>query len=232
MTKKLGEKWVTPLTSEPDVISKYTEKLGLDLSSANFFDIYGFVPDLYSFTPQPVYAVIFLYPIGEKDGPLESRHKEPIPDDQIPTPRPWFSLQTVHNACGTMAVIHAILNNLDHVRLKPDSWLANFAKETANMTPEQRAEIIHNNDVLFSTHENAAKQSDLAIPDKVSDHFITFVNIGGKLWELDGRKPQPICHGESQNLLVDSIAVITDQFLPNVKNSLMVSLLSLSKPPE
>lgn len=232
MTSTLEEKWVTPLSSEPRVFTKYCEKLGLDLSSANFYDIYGFIPDLYNFTPQPVYAVIFLYRIGEKDGPLETRYKTPLPEDQIPTPRPWFSLQTVHNACGTMAALHAILNNLDNIKLKPDSWLDKFAKETANMTPDQRAAIIHNNDELFSIHENAAKDSDLETPEKVTDHFIAFTSFGGKLWELDGRKPQPICHGDVNNLLVDSLSTIQKEFIPHLKNPLLVSLISLSKPPE
>ena len=231
MTSDHEEKWVTPLTSEPEILSEYTEKLGLDLKTANFFDIYGFDPESFSFTPKPVYAVIFLYPIGEKDGPLESRHKQTLPDNQIPSPRPWFSLQTVHNACGTMAILHAVMNNLDHVKLADGSWLSNFAQATANMTPDQRAKLIHNDQTLFSIHEKAANQSDLAVPEKASDHFVTFINLGGKLWELDGRKPQPICHGEVKDLLADSLAVIEKDYLPHIENHLMVSLLALSKPP-
>ena len=223
MTKELEEKSTTPLPNDPGIFSKYAENLGLDLNSATFYDVLGFVPHLYSMTPQPVYAVILLYSVGKKGGPLDTRFKQPIPDDQIPSPQPWFTLQTVHNSCGLLSILHAILNNLDHVKLKPDSWLANFAKETANLTPEQRARVIHNDDTLFSVHENAAKQSDDQTKELPTDHYITFINFAGKLWELDGKKPQPICHGETQNLLADSIAVIKEQIFPHLKNTLFAS---------
>lgn len=225
------EKTVTPLTSDPKAFAEYAEKLGLDLNSASFYDIYGFDADLYEFTPKPVYSVIFLFSIGEKDGFLETRYKKPLPEDQIPTPRPWFSLQTVHNACGTMAILHSILNNLEHIKIKPDSWLSKFVEKTAKMTPEQRAKLIHNDDTLFSFHEQTAKNSDVAIPEKVAEHFVAFTEVGGKLWELDGRKPQPICHGEVKDVLAESLAYIQKEFMPNLANSLMVSLISFSKPP-
>ena len=225
------EKTVTPLTSDPKAFADYTEKLGLDLNSASFFDIYGFDPDLYEFTPKPVYSVIFLFSIGKKDGVLETRYKQPLPEDQIPTPRPWFSLQTVHNACGTMAILHSILNNLDHVQIKPESWLAKFVEKTANMTPEQRAKVIHDDDTLFSIHEETAKGSEVSIPEKTTEHFVAFTNVGGRLWELDGRKPQPICHGEVKNLLPEALAIIQKDFMPHLENQLIVSLISFSKPP-
>lgn len=229
MLKELEEKTVSPLANDPQIFSKYTENLGLDLNTSNFYLILGFDEEFHSFTPSPVYAVIFLYPMGEKDGFLQTRYNNPLPDEQIPTPRPWFSLQTVNNACGTMAALHAIMNNLDHVKLKPDSWLSNFAKETANMTPEQRAVLIHNDKTLFSFHEHAAEQSNLSIPEKVTEHYITFIEVGGRLWELDGRKPQPICHGEVKNLLSDSLSIIKNEFMPHIKDSLNISLMSLSK---
>ena len=41
-------------------------------------------------------------------------------------------------------------------------------------------------------------------------HFVCFVQYDGALWELDGRKSEPIMHGPSspESLLHDAVAVI------------------------
>ena len=56
-------------------------------------------------------------------------------------------------------------------------------------------------DTLFTpqVHESAAQQGQTAPPardDECQLHFVAFVQSGGQLWELDGRKPAPIPHGE------------------------------------
>ncbi|XP_061485991.1 ubiquitin carboxyl-terminal hydrolase isozyme L3 isoform X2 [Rhineura floridana] len=48
-----------------------------------------------------------------------------------------------------------------------------------------------------------------SIDEKVDLHFIALVNVGGNLFELDGRKPFPINHGQSSNdtFLEDAVEV-------------------------
>jgi ubiquitin carboxyl-terminal hydrolase L3 len=55
--------------------------------------------------PQPVKAVFLLYPITEKsEAKLESVDN---------STNIYFTKQTIPNACGTIAMVHALLNNLD-----------------------------------------------------------------------------------------------------------------------
>ena len=57
--------------------------------------------------------------------------------------------QTVGNACGTVGILHAILNARASplTSIQPSSFIANFATQTADMTPDERAQFLHNDDV-------------------------------------------------------------------------------------
>lgn len=58
-----------PLESNPDVMNHFIENLGVT-SAYRFIDVWGFDDDLLQYIPQPVYALILLYPceIGELSG--------------------------------------------------------------------------------------------------------------------------------------------------------------------
>jgi ubiquitin carboxyl-terminal hydrolase L3 len=61
--------------------------------------------------------------------------------------------QTISNACGTVAMIHAVANNLDVVGLD-DGFLKNFVDATKDLSPEERAKKLEGDEVIFD-------QSDL-----------------------------------------------------------------------
>jgi ubiquitin carboxyl-terminal hydrolase L3 len=42
-------------------------------------------------------------------------------------------------ACGVIACIHAVFNNIDKIELKKDSVLEKFYRGTKNQTPIERA---------------------------------------------------------------------------------------------
>jgi ubiquitin carboxyl-terminal hydrolase L3 len=102
-----------PLESDPAILTQYTQALGLS-SFLGFHDVYSiFDPDLLSFVPRPAHALILLFPVTEvyENHRIEQdKGKElymgenPIDGDII-----WFR-QTIGNACGTMGVIHAVMN--------------------------------------------------------------------------------------------------------------------------
>lgn len=57
--------------------------------------------------------------------------------------------QTVGNACGTVAILHSILNNKSHrlTHIQHGSFIDKMVTETAHMTPDQRAAYLNNDDV-------------------------------------------------------------------------------------
>ena len=103
--------------------------------------------------------------------------------------------QTISNACGTVAMIHAVANNLDRIQLKEGSFLKKFLDETANKTPEEKAAALEADDEICATHDQVAQEGQTSAPnleDKVDYHYVAFVESGGNLFELDGRKSAPI----------------------------------------
>ena len=59
--------------------------------------------------PQPCKAFILLYKITETAEKLRSEEEEGLKDDKR-SEKPFWMKQTIGNACGTIAIIHALAN--------------------------------------------------------------------------------------------------------------------------
>jgi ubiquitin carboxyl-terminal hydrolase L3 len=100
-----------PLESNPDVFTQLICKLGAD--SLEFVDVYSLdEPDLLAMIPRPVLALVLVFPTSEayakfktdEDSAREAYAGSGEEEDVI-----WFK-QTIHNACGLYAILHALSN--------------------------------------------------------------------------------------------------------------------------
>jgi len=105
--------------------------------------------------------------------------------------------QIVGNACGSIAVIHAIANNKDLVEVSDDSPLGSFLSRTWELSPLQRGTLLGFDEGIYGEHKKAAKKGQTNAADHFASnfHFICFTVINDKLYELDGSKKRPISHG-------------------------------------
>ena len=81
-------------------------------------------------------------------------------------------------------------------------------------------------------HEDAAaagQSEQVDIDDDVMTHFISFVSVAGNLYELDGRKSQPINHGpcDTANLLEGACGVVK-QFMERDPEELRFTMVALA----
>ena len=224
----MSDDLLTPLSNDPESLTDFAVTIGVDPSSFQFAEVFSFDEELLAMIPRPVYSTVFLFPIGDPEGAIETRYTEAVP---LEGPVPWFSKQTVANACGTIAIIHSVLNNLSVLKIKPGSWLEKFIVEAKDKSPDDRAKLIEDSEDLLEIHEENATGDDTPITEaSMTSHFIAFILLDGKLWELDGRKPQPICHGPCTDVLTGSIAVVQRDFLPHIENPMEVSICGFCAP--
>ncbi|GJN21728.1 hypothetical protein PR202_gb09238 [Eleusine coracana subsp. coracana] len=143
----------------------------------------------------------------------------------------YFTKQTVGNACGTVGVIHAVGNATSQIKLVEGSYFDKFYKKTADMDPVQRAAFLEEDDEMEDAHSVAASAGDTDANVDVNEHFVCSpVLMVGELYELDGRKSEPISHGPSSpdTLLQDAAKVIKARIAEN-PNSMNFNVMALAK---
>ncbi|VDO68231.1 unnamed protein product [Schistosoma mattheei] len=138
-------------------------KLGVVEESWKFIDIFSLDDDMLAFVPEPVISLLFLYP-------LETSIENALLGVEDNSSKVVLIKQTVGNACGTIAILHAIVNNKQHLSIKDGSFLSSVLKEFENKTPAERGVIVE------SKAPNAESKTNL--------HFVCFVEHDGSLYEL------------------------------------------------
>jgi len=161
--------------------------------------------------PQPAKAVVLLFPITEnyrKDS--EEEVKKIQEKGQKVSTNIVFFKQTIPNACGTIGLLHTLASNTDAIKIN-DGPLKRLLDKTKNLTPEERAKVLEEDEELAEAHRVSASSGQTSTPREDEDvdlHFSTFIEKDGSLYELDGRKPFPINHGTCMDLLRDSAKII------------------------
>jgi len=220
---KIG-RWI-PLESNPEVMNSWSFNLGLSPQVNEFCDIYGLDPVLLDMVPKPVKAIIMVFPLTEKLEELRRDEDGRIAKDgqHKLDPGVVFIKQTIPNACGTIALLHAFANA--GVEIDPASPLENFFQEIASLSPSERAKALEETTLFAEAHVAAASLGQSAAPsaDEVVDlHFITFVQVPSavtpderRLVELDGRRIEPIDLGKSEDLLKDVAHIVRQKYIAN-----------------
>jgi len=212
-------RWL-PLESNPDVMNKCLRSLGV-CEEFGVYDIYSLDHDFFNSIPQPSLAVLLLFPITKKYEEYCASAEERMRSSELDMSNIFFMKQTIHNACGTIAVLHALANNEKLLNLPKDSIFKKFLNETRDMTPYERGKHLEDSMEIGTLHEEGAQTGQTEAPnldDDINLHFVALVEVDGKLIELDGRKSMPIVHGETQNFLMDALRVVNEYIAREPEN--------------
>lgn len=165
----------------------------------SFIDVWSLDADDLEFIPKPVVAVIFLFPVKESSSVYQLDHG--ANKDVI------FIKQTIPNACGTIALLHALTNNVQIVEKN-----AEFIFDLKKTKESHRAAFLENSDTLKEIHKSFAVQGQTVGEASDTDlHFICFIEKNGKMYELDGRNAGAKEVGViKQGLLNDACLTIKD----------------------
>uniref|UniRef100_A0A8C7QF21 Ubiquitin carboxyl-terminal hydrolase n=1 Tax=Oncorhynchus mykiss TaxID=8022 RepID=A0A8C7QF21_ONCMY len=161
--------------------------------------------DLQSKCPSPVYGFIFLFKWIEE---RRSRRKvstlvdeTSVIDDDIVNDM-FFAHQLIPNSCATHALLSVLLN-CSGVEL--GTTLSRMKTFTKGFGPESKGYAIGNAPELAKAHNSHARPEPRHLPEKQNGisavrtmeafHFVSYVPIKDRLFELDGLKAYPIDHG-------------------------------------
>lgn len=193
-------RWL-PLESNPEVLNNYMTMLGVTKPEMHFVDVYGVTPEMLAMVPHPVAAVMLVYPINDDSErtlkALTEAQKEEVAAFMRDHPF-FYTKQYVANACGTIAILHALLNHYDALgTVEEGSLLARTYAELKDETPEKRGQAISTFGAVAAAHAVAAVQGYTTVSEDMNVylHFVCFVKVGDRCVELDGRQANPILHG-------------------------------------
>ncbi|KAF2455014.1 hypothetical protein BDY21DRAFT_387166 [Lineolata rhizophorae] len=198
MSVKRYRKHFIPLESNPDVFTDLIHKLGAS-PTLGFRDVLTLdEPEL---LPRPALALILIFPTleayesqKEKEEALYEECAGSAREEEVV----WFE-QTINNACGLYAILHAVCNGDARNFIHTGSFLATLL-ETC-LTPRERALALESSGELESAYATAAKQGDSAVPanaeDEVDFHFVCFAKSSknSHMYELDGDRKGPVDKG-------------------------------------
>eukprot|EP00638_Chattonella_subsalsa_P004198 CAMPEP_0117755094 /NCGR_PEP_ID=MMETSP0947-20121206/13239_1 /TAXON_ID=44440 /ORGANISM="Chattonella subsalsa, Strain CCMP2191" /LENGTH=248 /DNA_ID=CAMNT_0005574347 /DNA_START=44 /DNA_END=790 /DNA_ORIENTATION=+ len=230
-SKKSRKRWF-PLESNPDVMNSYIEKLGFPTDQIRFVDVLSTEDWALGMVPQPASAVMMLFPIKDITEAHKEEEKKRIEESgQEVSDSVYYMKQYVGNACGTVALLHAI-GNLPDVPLLEGSFLKRFMDRTRSMNAHDKATALEEDEELDVAHNEATAEGQSERKDidhSVETHFVCFTHVDGSLYELDGRKEFPINHGPSspETLLADACRVI-QEFMARDEGEMRFTITALS----
>ncbi|KAM9814253.1 ubiquitin carboxyl-terminal hydrolase BAP1 [Neosynchiropus ocellatus] len=187
------------LESDPGLFTLLVEDFGI--KGVQVEEIY----DLQSKCPSPVYGFIFLFKWIEE---RRSRRKvntlvdeTSVIDEEIVNDM-FFAHQLIPNSCATHALLSVLLN-CSGVEL--GTTLSRMKAFTKGFSPESKGYAIGNAPELARAHNSHARPEPRHLPEKQNGisavrtmeafHFVSYVPIKDRLFELDGLKAYPIDHG-------------------------------------
>lgn len=195
--------------NNPDVMNALAAKLGLS-SKLQFYDVYSLDDDeLLAHIPRPVLALLVIIPLTpawDESRKAEDANKEPYSGFGPDEPVIWFK-QTIGHACGSIGLLHSLINGPAIDFIEPGSDLAMIRSQAIPLDMTRRAEMLYNSEPFELAHKSVEQVGDsYADPTDGRDggHFVSFVKSGGKLWELEGSRNGPLergCLSEDEDAL-------------------------------
>lgn len=170
---------VTPLESSPEAINDLLQKVGV--TSVKAIDVFTFDDVL----PKPQHALLLCYPDYKK---VEEIMK-PLYDSATNPSDVFFISQKIKNACGTFALFNALAN------LKVclgDGIFSKWLVDAKTKDTEARSDLLAANEEIIAAHESAAKSGNTQHSGTVEHHYVCYVNVDGKLYQIDSRAPFPL----------------------------------------
>ncbi|XP_077986364.1 ubiquitin carboxyl-terminal hydrolase isozyme L5-like [Glandiceps talaboti] len=183
--------WCT-IESDPGVFTELIR--GFGCTGVQVEEIWSLDEDVLSHL-KPVHGLIFLFKWRPGEDPSGSIVKDNRLDNI------FFAKQVINNACATQAIL-SILLNCNHSDMDLGTTLSEFKEFSQSFDATMKGLSLSNSEVIkqvhnsFSRHQMFEFDAKLANKDDDVFHFVGYIPIQGRLYELDGLKDGPIDLGK------------------------------------
>jgi len=177
------------IESDPGVFTELIAEFGV--KGVQVEELFGLEPENFA-NHSVIHGLIFLFKWKPDD---DNSDCSVVKDSRLENI--FFTKQVISNACATQAIL-SILLNCDHPDVELGKTLTGFKKFTKTFDPSTRGLALSNSDVIRQVHNSFARQQTFEFDEKVAKkdddvfHFVGYIPIGGRLYELDGLRDGPI----------------------------------------
>ncbi|KAJ1801057.1 hypothetical protein LPJ59_000591 [Coemansia sp. RSA 2399] len=184
---------------------------------------------------EPVYGLIFLFKWRPTTaGARASSSSVDLQHDQ--PENVYFAHQIIQNACATQAILSILMNRENDMDI--GATLKNLRSFSIDLPPDMRGLALTNCDELRTVHNSFQRiesfLNDIHRPATEDDdvfHFVSYVPVNGRLYELDGLKPAPIDHGATDDWLTDVSSVIQNRINEYSQTEIRFNLMAVTSDP-
>jgi len=201
------------IESDPGVFTELIHKFGV--SGVQVEELWSLDKDQFT-DLHPVYGLIFLFKWTADDQTAGSI----VQDSRLENI--FFAKQVINNACATQAIL-SVLMNIESSDVALGSTLQEFKEFCGSFDAVMKGLTLSNSEAIRTVHNSFSRQSlfefDAKKPDKDDDifHFVSYVPIAGRIYELDGLKEGPIDHGPAGDQWTETVRPIIEARMQRYK---------------
>ncbi|KAI1175119.1 hypothetical protein F4777DRAFT_551437 [Nemania sp. FL0916] len=134
-----------------------------------------------------------------------------------------FYHQTIGNACGLYAALHAVSNGDAREFVEPQTPLADLITQCLPLSLPQRSAVLESSAALERAHASVASRGATPVPEDITVHpdfaYMTFTKTrrGGRLVQLEGCRKRPVdldcVLGEREDMLSERALQAVKSFM-------------------
>lgn len=176
------------IESDPGVFTELIKEFGV--KGAQVEELWTLEDEQFE-SLKPIHGLIFLFKWVQDD----ELYGSIVQDNRLD--KIFFAKQVINNACATQAILSVLLN-CKHADISLGSTLEEFKSFCQSFDANMRGLALSNCDVIREVHNSFSRQtlfeydSKHASKDEDVFHFVSYLPIDGRLYELDGLKQGPI----------------------------------------
>uniref|UniRef100_A0A673Y3I5 Ubiquitin carboxyl-terminal hydrolase n=1 Tax=Salmo trutta TaxID=8032 RepID=A0A673Y3I5_SALTR len=176
------------MESDPGVFTELIK--GFGCKGAQVEEIWSMEPENFE-NLKPVHGLIFLF----KWQPGEEPGGSIVQDSRLDNI--FFAKQVINNACATQAIVSVLLN-CTHSDMLLGETLTEFREFSLSFDAAMKGLALSNSEVIRQVHNSFARQqmfefdAKSSAKDEDAFHFVSYVPVNGRLYELDGLREGPI----------------------------------------